>query len=416
MKNSSYIVLFSLLVCISGMAQEKKGMTVRNAEGRLMLPEQPGYCEVLSYYDDDYARTLPPVMLSLFEDSFDKITGAFLKHPLLTPPTGFAVNLCKRIDTWDKPLNPGDFPLDPEPILAGDLELVFAPYFLSDDRPFPDFYVSSRLNIYINNPYLIAGTPVMADIYPCPQVCGDFHGNPVYLTDREEVTLVNYTGLPVFLPVSREEFILTLITYWETKRETDRQANSEAEEAYQDLTNEETLAQQKEDFERAYNELLKYDRSAAEELKKQFEEVMEMLSDNRIGQDLEESMSGSVSFADEQIVGLKRELAALSPGERKQQAWYSLAAFEKFDNLSGLLPESYKKEGDALVRINPELVSDESNSIRLLCMQWHLLDSEHYDSPRQLRQGSEPDQICDNKMLELYQDKNFWEQLLRLFK
>ena len=133
-----------------------------------------------------------------------------------------------------------------------------------------DFHNSSIFSIYLNNPYNIAGSPILSDIYPCPQKVDSFHGFPVYQTNRSEVTIINLTKKPFFIPVSQEEFIHTNIAYWKNEIEKDRQDEQEYKNEVAEQQSSDEKKQRQQDFEQAYQELLKYDKNAAEELKKAF--------------------------------------------------------------------------------------------------------------------------------------------------
>jgi len=405
-------LILSFLPCSQNHAQN----LVKDEQGNVMLPGQKGQYEVIAFYDDDYTGTLPENKVRLFENKLNGIINAFLKHQLLSPPTGFDAHFNKRIASWHEQIIPDDFPADINSKLAAQLEIAFAPYFFIDHQPLTDFHITSILNIYLNNPYNIAGSPVMADIYPCPKEMDKFHGYPVYITNRREVTIINFSGKALFIPVSQEEFIQTLLTYWESKIEKDQSDNEAYIEEFENFSSKETQQQQKEDFERAYNQMLKYDKSAAGELKKTYEEAMTIYADETGVPIDNEMMTGSITFEEEQIARLEQELLSMTPYERKRQAYYSVDAFEDFDKVSGLLPESHKNDGDALVRINPELINDHVDQIQLVSIQWDLLINEHSDSPRLARPGNKPDFLTDNKILTLYHDKTFWERFFQIIK
>ncbi|NCC71965.1 MAG: hypothetical protein EOM06_01090 [Sphingobacteriia bacterium] len=106
----------------------------------------------------------------------------------------------------------------------------------------------------------------------------------------------------------------------------------------------------------------------------------------------------------------------MSLSERKRQAFYSVDAFEDFNNVSGLLPESHKTTGDPLVRINPGLINPKSNKIQLISIQWHILNAEYYDRPRLAGMSTKPDLITDNKFLLIYKDRDFWKNLIPSIK
>jgi len=416
MKRNLSIITVLLVFSLSLAAQNTSKSNLSVESGDMMLPDHSGTFETITVYDKSFTSTLPQNKFSLYENKLSAIAGLFSNHALLTPPTGFGVRLYKHITQWDKMIMPVDFPAEQESKLTASVEIAFSPYFLLRDEALIDFGNSTIFNIYLNNPYNIAGTPLMADIYPCPKKVDTFYGTDVYITDREEVTIFNYSGKPVFLPVSQEEFIQTLIRYWKSKIEADESENQDYLAENENFNSKEALKQRDEEMELAYRELLKYDKQAAEELKKEFEEVKKLAAEYMEETNIGEVMSGSVSFDREQITKLEQELAEMSSYERKRQAFYSLAALENFDNVSGLLPESHKNNGDALVRINPQLVDDNIDKIQLVSIQWHLKNNQHYDSPRLITISSDPGYITDNKILKLYSDKVLWSNLFNTIK
>lgn len=403
MKFKIFLTVAILFLAFSVSSQSNPEKMVNDEEGNIMLPNHKGLYEIVPYYDDYFTESLPKAKVKQYEMAFNEITATFLKHSLLNPPFGFDVHFNKRIEWWDKLVIPNDFPIDNDPILAANLEINLAPYYLINGKPVTDFHISSGFNIYLNSIYNIAGTPIMADIYSAPQIVDSFHGYPIYTTNREEVTIINLTDKPIFTPVSQEEFILTQIEYWKAKRGDSESNDSEF------INEDEIKNQQRQDFEKAYQELLKYDKTAAQELKKQFEEAMSMAYGNT--NDI--STSGGNGFEHDQILKLQTELKSLSVYEKKRQAYYSANAFDLYGNNSGLLPESDKSNGDALVRINPDIIKSSTNLIQFITIQWHLMDTEYFDSPRLTTFRNEPGLITDNKLLTIYSDKTLWDEIIK---
>ena len=72
----------------------------------------------------------------------------------------------------------------------------------------------------------------------------------------------------------------------------------------------------------------------------------------------------------------KKKLAAMSETEKQQQAFYSAGYVDETNGVSGLLPQELKQEGDALVRINPNLVADNPTNIQLVTIHWDLMNND----------------------------------------
>ncbi|MBW7843820.1 MAG: hypothetical protein H3C40_13950 [Ignavibacterium sp.] len=411
MKKKLLILVFILTCFISHITAQINSGIVQDSEGNEMLPDQIGKIKVETYYDDTYSKTIPESTLSLYEDKLDKLISAFKNQYLFNPPKGFDVNFNKRIEEWDKEYIPAGFAIADEKKIAASLEIALAPYFNINGKAVTDFHIASILYIYINNPYNIAGTPLIADIYTCPKVVDEFYDHSFYITNRRELTIINYTGKPLFIPVSQEDFINTVIAYWEYKIDEVNKGQGALQENEDEFYSDEAIKQRDEEFNKAYNELLKYDKNAAEELKKNYKELVYQLNDKP------ENTSDLTIFEKEQIRLLKGELQNMSLDEKKRQAYYYSGAMEKFNNVSGLLPKEYNNLGDPLVRINPDLVLDNPKTVQLVSIHWYLLNKQDFsDSPRQQSYSNDAGLLTDNIILDLYKDKNFWKNIFSILQ
>jgi hypothetical protein len=402
---SLWLILFSSYGLL--LSQNTSEISVLSSQQVEMLPYKTGIITPVTFYDESFTNTLPHQTVQLYETKLEQLISFFGQNSLLKPPIGFEVKLQKRIEITNKVTKPTSLFPEEAPKICGSLEIHFSPYYLENGKPAVNFKVTSFFWMSFNNPYELAGTPIMADVYPCPQMIAEFHGYPIYATNREEVTIINFSDKPLFVPVSQEDFIDLAVLYWEQKikAETIARADYLANISKQN-SNEETQRQQA-DFEQAYNQLLQYDKTAAADLKKTFEEVMAM--------NLHETndvavFDSAISFAQTQILRLNEELAAMSPSERKRQGVYSVQAYESFNNASGLVPPTHKANGDALVRINPDLVDASPEKIHIISIHYHLLNHE-FDKPRSCQLSNDAGYITDNKLLSIYSDTTFWNKI-----
>ncbi|MDD2382098.1 MAG: hypothetical protein PHV35_10425 [Mariniphaga sp.] len=406
------IISVLFLMCMTPLwAQENAEKKVQDETGDIFLPDHRGTCETIPYVDLSIDVSLFKNKISYFEKILADMIDKFSKNQLLSPPRGFDVRFANQIFKWNKLIKPNDFPMEDESKITAGIEIYFSPYYYINDNPVTDFRINSHFRIHVNNPYNIAGTPIMADIYLSPRIVESFYGYPIYITTQSEVTIINYTGKQLFLPVSQEEYIQTMIEYWNSKIDKSQAENQKQLKEIENFYSDAAQQQRKKDLEQAYQELLKFDKKAAEDLRKELGELLEEEFNNAPEVDL----YASVPLADQQIEKLNNVLAGMSAAERKRQAYYSVGATEAFNNASGLLPESQKDYGDALVRINPELINDSQNKIQLISIHWGLMQSECHDKPRDLPSSEKPGYITDNKMIELYNDQSFWEDLIQMF-
>ncbi|GAB4447483.1 MAG: hypothetical protein Fur0028_02410 [Bacteroidales bacterium] len=409
MKNTLILTVY-LFCCLSIATAQNVSEIVTDSEGNKMLPTKTGKINIETFYDENFTKSLPENTVKLYEKTFNQLIAAFSDNPLFNLPKGFDIQIDKRITVWEKEYKPAEFNTSNESKVVGEIQLSLAPYFYINDKAVTDFHIASIFYIHINNPYNIAGTPLMADIYACPQVVDYFYGYPVYATNREEVTIINFSEKPLFLPVTQEDFINTLINYWEYKIAAVNKEQGNLQNTKDEFYSDEAKKQRDAEFTKAYNELLKYDKNAAEELKKNYEESLHNLSNSSNNEtDLN-------VFEKEQIERLKEELQNMSTTERQRQGYYSLEAMERFNNVSGLLPKEYIKSGDALVRINPALVNDNPDNIQLVSIHWYMMNEEFSDVPRKLNYSDDASLLTDNIILDLYKDKTFWTDIFKLLQ
>ena len=201
-----------------------------------------------------------------------------------------------------------------------------------------------------------------------------------------------------------------MIADLEKKIKNDTKDKTKYKEDVDNLTGNEQKKQQQEEFERAYNELLKYDKKAAEEFKKSIQEANKALEAS--SDDLNvanEAYDNSIAIHKSNIEKLRSELAGMSTVERKRQAYYALEASEN----SNLLPESRKDLGEALVKINPQLVDFNSSKLQIICIEWNLSNNSIKDKPRYYKTSNNSDSFIDSKTYQIYQDAEFWKNVLQ---
>lgn len=406
----TFILTGFLMWWLSIATAQNVSEIVTDSEGNKMLPTQTGKINIKTFYDDNFTQSLPENTVKLYEKTFNQLITTFTKYRLFNPPKGFDIQIDKRITVWEKEYKPAEFNASNESKVVGEIQLSLAPYFYINDKAVTDFHIASIFYIHINNPYKIAGTPLMADIYVCPQVVDNFNGYTVYITNRREVTIINFSEKPLFLPVTQEDFINILINYWEYKIAEVNNEQVNMQNIEDEFYSDEAKKQRDTEFKKAYNELLKYDKNAAVEFKKNYEESLQNLS-NSSNNETDLSV-----FENEQIRRLKEELQNMSAAERQRQGYYSLEAMERFNNVSGLLPKEYIKSGDALVRINPDLVNDNPDNIQLVSIHWYMMNEEFSDVPRKLNYSDDAGFLTDNVILNLYKDNTFWTEIFKLLQ
>lgn len=290
------------------------------------------------------------------------------------------------LQTW-QPINP---PQGFKVEAFGDennLEIYFMPYVLEEGET--NTKPGSMLSLYFNKITSIFQQPVVADIYLAPAKISDFMGYPVYNNGTHEIVAIHNGPGPVFLPISREEYLTALI-----KNEEDKQ---------KEYASGVSSMNKKQEIEKAYQELLKLDKAAAEDFKKAMDNLTSVVSQNNTHMDFLES--------------LKKELSGLSPSDRKKHAYYSPGAMEQYGNFSGLTPDNDVENAQQLVKLNYKAVDNVNNDIRLITLILTLSNNEllHAVALNE-QQDSTGFELTDDKLLALYRDKAIWKKIYELVK
>lgn len=326
------------------------------------------------------------------EDEFFPFTRGKILKDVEGENAALMEQLCQTIISWDSLNPPKGFEIR---FNAGDshAQLTFSAYVreggLKTTKSGPALY------LYINDPTRVLGSPVAENIFLQPEKVDDFFGYPVYRNTDKEVTVISKTGTPPWVPVTREEYLLQLI-----KTESGKQNKAEGSEQKSDS---EIIL---DEMEKSYRELLKVDAEAAAEFRIEIQKFRaDMVKDQDAG------------APDGLLASLKAELEKLSPIERGQPAWYALGAFEKYGNSSGLVPESDREAGTALVRLAPAYLSmaGHKDAINMLILSWNVGSvNAEADKPHLFHGKPEGFQLADYYMARLYHQQKIWSSLISL--
>lgn len=350
MKSTTVTILLFLLANLS-FSQQRPPFSEKEVEvdGRVFLPYTKG--EVVRKINGPQK----PV--------FDQICSIITAWDSIAPPQGMKVFCCG---------------------FDHSLETYFLPYMFEEGARFatengPNFC------IYANDPRQMFGSDIAPNIFLCPQKTADFNGFPVYQTDRGEATVISKKKIPLFIPVSQEEYLKALIE----KEEKNEQKYSPPDHQAQ-----------LQEMEQTYQKLLKIDQEAAREFRQQTSEFIDKENAQRI--DL-------VSI-------LKNELSGMAADEKKRPAYYGGAsAMEEYHNASGLVPYGNRENADALVRANPALIDGSSkDKIQLFVIRWSVGNSTDMDKPRLYSEGRRGFHLADNLMSKLYKNQTIWNYIFSI--
>jgi hypothetical protein len=361
--------------------------------------------------------------------TLDKITDIVTGWDELSPPQGFRASFRKIMNVAYNSDIYENLSSDPAPYFTSMLEIIFEPYYKGETGQ-PEVSangVSAYVMLFINNPYEIVGSPLIDDIYVCPRQTADFYGYPVYQTNLDEITVVSKKQMPLFIPVSQEEYLRACIAYWEKELASDR---AEQQKPENKLSAKEIFDSEKAErlktMEEAYLELLKYDKEAAEELRKSSIDLendlaVSLSGDPEADQSLSRILEDASSINRQIIDELKAELAALSPEQRGKQAHYEINAMEIYHNRSGLVPYDRAKPREncePLVRVNRKIVDTRSPEPQLLVIKWNILftGTESHQRPRFFDNDKEnySAHTGDKNIAGLYKQRAIWQNIFGL--
>jgi hypothetical protein len=329
-----------------------------------------------SYSQESYSDE--PVMID--EHYFLPESRGEVKNMLSGPWKGEIEKICSIISTWKGISPPKGF----EAMFSGissSFELAFAAYIKEDGQKMT--LSGPTITFSINNPADVFGMSVVDGIYVKPVENGYFHGFPKFSASRYETVVLTKLDAPLFVPVTREEYLKSMITralkdYPQSERVTDAKVSKEIEE-----------------MEKVYRQLLEVDKAAAEEVKKAIEEIKKELK-NMVTKDEE------YYYPDL----LKKELASMPEQERRLPAYYSLSAIDNKISVSGLVRVNDNNNADTLVKVNPALenILSQAKSTRLLTIHF------------QQEAGEKGFRLADSKIRELMNNESIWRKIYESIK
>lgn len=327
-----------------------------------------------------------PIIENAYKEHFRRIEKTITQWPTIQPPQGIAVLFWNFFS-----IAPKTSTKTSKTIHYGRTELLFCCYILDFEGKKTPFWKSSAgVDLYQNCTDDLSGTFLIEDILLCPRKVAEFHGMPIYQTTRNEVTVISKKGIPLFVPVSQEEYLNACIRQAEDLLRKEKENHDQA-------------GNPGELMEETYRELLKLDPKTAAEFKKEMEQALPEL-------EAEPESSSKIMLA-----RLMTELNNMNQTEKESQAYYNINAMETYNNLSGLVPPENKENAETLVRINPLLIDySRPNDLQLITLSWNVGHKINSDKPRLYNQGSKGYQLKDHRMFQLYNDATIWNQLFQL--
>ncbi len=246
-----------------------------------------------------------------------------------------------------------------------------------DSLPSWDTSPDAFVTVYFNNPRALAGNPVINDIFVEPRKTGRFY----HFAELDRISVPNRviaitdSNLPLFEPVSREDFILTLIAFFQGSVEKAEKQASQPQNHAVDLSTSllPSREAEKQKFAANLEKIRKIDPELAEKLMQAYLEAGMPAAENGTSPKNSAPVDHIIVLNSwrEAVRKLKTEMNAMSPAERKTQAWWSNT---EESNVSGLTPAGYSGSRP-LVKINKNLIdrTKPASYIQLMVVEWSMI-------------------------------------------
>jgi hypothetical protein len=360
------------------------------------LPDRIGKAAVALRADNYDGYGLPEKEVQAYRDKLRRIADWIVAQPGLSPPRGF------NIRGWIMVVRSGPCSLSHPCLDMPIAALASVPFFawtldLRTGKELTEKEFGEDLNLHINDPWTaiekeyeteyegLADLPIWMDekghkflIEPRRQ--SDVDGCPLYedVNGNRQFVVVTKISRPLFLPLSREVYLHSLIRWWERLLKSSEDAIGKmvagpAAELYRKWMAEskERASTRQQAFESMKN------REKAEAMLHQMEATEQEVTAN-FRRDMEKEQSNraqgkdeSLSRAEKDLAGmrdvlsqLQRKLTAMTPSERSAQARYmNNRPWESIDS----------PEGAPLVIINPDFMdrSLPRSAIQVIVSDFH---------------------------------------------
>lgn len=338
--------------------------TVLEADGQFFMPYYPGTIERSLTVDPGIAR-LRPSQVNLLKRKLSACSELFSKDSLLQNLSGMNVRIREEIYDLDG-LN------DQYKWIPSSVEIGLYTILAKDSQPFQEATPDAWVTIHFNNPEKLVGNPVIQNIYIEPVQTDSWHPFSEYdrISVPNRVTAFKKNTLPWFEPVSREDFILTLITFFQSSIEKAEKRNPNPARAGAESVG---RATEKERFMLEMEKIRRYDPALAETLIQTYEAAGKEAAASNPGSSPTNTVDNNIMLNTwrEAVRKLRAEMNAMTPLELKSQAWWSDM---EDSNVSGLTPAGFSGSRP-LIRLNKNLMDKTKfgSSIQLIVAEWSMM-------------------------------------------
>jgi len=392
------VFLLSLIVSLSGQETTIPGDSIMESDGQLFMPFYPGTVEKTLKVAPDIAR-LRPSQVSVLKRKLNACSELVIRDSLFQSLSGMKIKISEEIAALDG-LN------DQIRWIPSTVEIGFYTTLARDSLPFWESTPEAWVTFHFNNPKKLVGNPVIQNIYTEPVQTDSWY--PFTEFDRisvpYRVTAFKNNKLPWFEPVTREDFILTLITFFQGAIE---KAEKRKGNAVTHPTGQPGRSVEKERFLVEIEKIRKYDPALAEKLLQTYldseTEVVAVSQGQPVGGGVDNNIM--LNTWREAVRKLRAEMNAMSPLELKSAAWWSDL---EDSNVSGLTPPGYTGSRP-LVRLNKNLIdkTKPGSSIQLIVAEWSMMPGLDFTDITGYN-------LVYDKLSQLSKNMKFWQKIVDL--
>jgi hypothetical protein len=402
MRRNSLLILFLLLFYgLSARDIQFPPDTIMESDGQYFMPYSAGVIDKSLKVASEVAR-MKPSQVSILKRKLSACTALFSNDSVFNPFSGLKTVFKEEIFSLDG-IN------ETVKWIPSSVEIGLHTTLSKDSMPYWESTPDAWITVHFNNPGKLVGNPVINNIYMEPVQTDSWQ--PWTEFDRisvpNRITAVKKNDLPWFEPVTREDFILTLITFFQGSIEkAEKKAGHSASYLTSGL-NPSSRESERQKYAAEMEKIRKFDPALAEKLMQAYLEAEESgtpeIQDQKSSSLVDKNIM--LNTWREAVRRLKAEMNAMSPVELKSQAWWSDT---ENSNVSGLTPAGYSGSRP-LVRLNKNLIdkTKPSSSIQLIIAEWSMLPGLDFTDITGYN-------LAYDKISQLSKNLRLWQQIYDL--
>jgi hypothetical protein len=401
MRGILIFILLSFSYALSAQDIQFPPDTIVESDGQYFMPYSAGLKEKTVKVAPDVAR-MKPSQVSILKRKLKTCIDLFSNDSVFNPFSGLKVIFREEIYSLNGINETAKW-------IPSSVEIGLYTTLAKDSMPYWESTPDAWITIHFNNPEKLVGNPVINNIYMEPVQTDSWQ--PWIEFDRisvpNRVTVVKKYDLPWFEPVTREDFILTLITFFQGSIEkAEKKAGASGGYLPSNL-NPSSREAERQKFAVELDRIRKFDPALAEKLMQAYLEAEESGTPDIQNQKSNSLVDRNIMLNTwrEAVRKLKAEMNAMSPVELKSQAWWSDT---ENSNVSGLTPSGFSGSRP-LVRLNKNLIDKTrpGSSIQLIVAEWSMLPGLDFTDITGYN-------LAYDKISQLGKNLRLWKQVFEL--